>query len=91
MTYKMISADVKTNGEVRLPQSVRRALHLQRKGGLVGFVVERERVVLTRATIVPDAPLSDEEMAFLARSSKGGAGRRTFQTRETALRYLWSL
>ena len=32
-----------------------------------------------------------EEIAFLARLSKRGTGRRTFRTTDAALRYLWSL
>lgn len=86
-----MSTDVKANGELRLPKPVRRALHLPGKGGLVGFLIEGGRVVLTKATIVPEPTLSDEEIALLARSSKRGAGRRTFRTKDSALRYLWSL
>ncbi len=91
MHRRVVSADVKVNGEVQLPSPVRRALHLTGKGDLVGFVIEGGRVLLTRATVVPQPNLSDEEIAALARLSTRGAGRRTFRTKDAALRYLWSL
>jgi len=91
MTQKLVPADVKANGELRLPKSVRQALHLRGKGGLVGFVIEGDRVLLTKATVVPEPTLSDQEIASLARLSKRGTGRRTFRTQDAALRYLWSL
>ena len=87
----LISTDVNAQGELRLPKPVRRALHLAGKGGLVGFVIEHGRVLLTKATIVPESALSDEELAGLARLSKRGAGTRTFRTQDAALQYLWSL
>jgi len=58
---------------------------------VVGFIIEGRRVVLTKATIIPEPTLSDEEVASLARLSKGGTGRRMFRTQDDALRYLWSL
>ena len=91
MAQKVLATDVKANGALRLPKPIRQALHLGRKGGLVGFVVEGQRVLLTKATVIPDPTLSDEELAFLARVSKRGAGRRTFRTQDAALQYLWSL
>ena len=91
MTQKIVSTDVKANGELRLPKPVRQALHLRGKGNLVGFVIEGTRVLLTKATIVPEPTLSDEEVALLARLSKGGTGKRSFRTKDAALRYLWSL
>ena len=91
MGPQVVAATVKANGELRLPNPVKRALHLSRKGDMVGFVIEQGRVVLTKAMVVPQPILSDEELAFLARLSKRGTGRRTFRTTETALRYLWSL
>lgn len=91
MTQKLVPADVKANGELRLPKPVRQALHLRGKGGLVGFAIEGNRVLLTRATIVPEPTLSDQEIASLARLSQRGTGRRTFRTKDAALRYLWSL
>jgi len=91
MTQKIVAADVKANGEVRLPKPVRQALHLRGKDEVVGFVIEGKRVVLTKATVVPEPQLSDEEIAFLATLSKRGAGKQTFRTQDAALRYLWSL
>ena len=82
---------VKANGEVRLPKPVRAALHLRRKGALVGFIVVGGQVRLTKATVIPEPILSDEELAALARLSKRGAGRRTFRAQEAALRHLWSV
>ena len=91
MAQKIVSTDVKANGELRLPQPVRHALHLRGKGGLVGFVIDGGRVVLTRASVVPEPTLSDEELAALAHLSKRGVGKRTFRTRDAALRYLWGM
>lgn len=91
MTQRIIAADLKANGNLRLPQPVRNALHLRGKGGLVGFVIEGGRVLLTKATIVPEPTLADEEIARLARLSQRGAGRRSFRTKDAALRHLWSL
>ena len=91
MRYKMFPADVKANGQVQLPQSVRRALHLTRKGGVVGFVVEGGHVALTKATVVPEPTLCDEEITFLARLSRRGVGKHSFRTKEAALRHLWRL
>jgi hypothetical protein len=91
MSQPFIATEVNAQGEVRLPRSVRQALHLSAKGGTIGFFIEAGRVVVTKATVVPDAPLSTEELAFLARLSKRGVGTRTFRTTQGALRYLWSL
>ncbi|MBI2495850.1 MAG: hypothetical protein HYY59_03275 [Candidatus Omnitrophica bacterium] len=91
MAHTIVPAEVKANGDLRLPAPVRQALHLRRHGGLVGFVIEGKRVLLTKATVVPEPTLSEEELALLTRLSKRGAGRRTFRTTEAALRYLWSL
>lgn len=91
MGQRMVAADVDANGEVRLPPAVKHALHLRGKGGVVGFVIEGHRVLLTKATMVPESHLSEEEIAALARLSKRGVGKRTFRTTEAALRYLWSL
>ena len=92
MTYKrMFPADIRPDGVVRLPKSVRQALHLPRKAATVGFIIEGDRVVLTRTRIVPDTRFSDRELASLAKLSKRGAGRRTFHTADAALRHLWSL
>jgi bifunctional DNA-binding transcriptional regulator/antitoxin component of YhaV-PrlF toxin-antitoxin module len=87
----IVSAEVKANGELHLPKSVRQALHLRKGRGLVGFVIEGGRVLLTKAAIVPHSTLTDEELAELARLSRTGTGRRSFHTQDAALRYLWSL
>lgn len=91
MGKEIVSTDVKANGELRLPKPVRKALHLRNRGGLVGFVIEGDRVLMTKATVVPESVLSDEEVALLARLSKRSAGKRTFRTRDAALRHLWGL
>jgi len=91
MPRKIVSATVNANGELRLPKSVRQTLHLRHNGDLVGFMIEGKRVLLTKAAVVPEPVLSDEEIASLARLSKRGAGRRTFRTKDAALRYLWSV
>lgn len=91
MARTIISAEVKANGELRLPTRIRQALHLRGKKNLVGFVIEGKRILLSRATIIPEPTLSDEELAMLAQASKRGAGKRTFRTTDQALEYLWSL
>jgi len=91
MTTAMIPTSVDAEGRLRLPSSVRHALHLKRTGGLIGFVIQGDRVVLTKATVVPETSLSDEELAVLARWSKQGRGTRAFSTQDAALRHLWSL
>jgi len=91
MAQTMYPSKVNANGEVRLPKPVRAALHLRRKGALVGFVVVGGQVRLTKATVVPDSTLSEEEVAYLARLSKRATGTRTFRTQDAALRHLWSL
>ena len=91
MTHPIYPSTVRVNGDIRLPKPVRAALHLRGKDDLVGFVIVGGQVRLTKATVVPDATLSDEELAGLARLSKRGIGTRTFRTQEAALRHLWSL
>ena len=92
MKRQMVSTYVKANGTLQLPTSVRKLLHLRNRGGdLLGFVIDGSRVLLTKATVVPEPQLSDEEIAELARLSKQGRGRRAFRDQDTALQYLWSL
>ena len=91
MARTIVPVEVHANGALQLPRQVRAALHLRKSRELVGFVIEGRRVLLTRATVVPELALADEELAFLARQSKRGTGRRTFRTAEAALRHLWSL
>lgn len=88
---KLIPADVKPNGEVSLPKPVRQLLRLRGKHALVGFLIEGNRVILTRARVIPDLTLSDEEIAFLSSLSRQGAGKQSFRGPEPALQYLWSL
>ena len=91
MATRMLAVPVKANGELRLPKPIRKRLHLKGRGDLIGFVLEGSRVLLTKATVIPEPSLTDEELAYLARLSKRGAGRRTFRTSAAALRHLWSL
>ncbi len=91
MALKIVSANVKANGEVQLPKPVQQALAIAGKGGTVGFIVERSRVSLTKVKIIPDRNLSDEDIALLAQCSRGRVGRRTFRTKEATLQHLWSL
>jgi len=91
MSRVVVPAEVKANGDIHLPKPVTRALHLRGKRGLVGFVIDGKQVLLTRATVVPEPTLSDEEIALFAHLSKRGAGRKTFRSKEAALRYLWGL
>ena len=91
MSQKIVSTHVNANGALRLPKPVRQALHLGRKDEHIGFVIEGSRVLLTKATVVPEPTLSEEELMFLARLSNRGTGRRVFRTTEGALRHLWNL
>ncbi len=91
MTEKVCPVTVRPDGTVQLPRVVRRALHLRKVGGMVGFLIEGSRVRLVRTRIVPDVRLSDKDIALLARYSKQRVGKRSFRTTEAALRHLWSL
>ncbi len=91
MPKTVYATDVQANGTVRLPKPVQQALRLKGKHGIVGFVIDGKRILMTRARIVPDPTLSDEELAALARLSKRGAGKRSFRTVDAALRHLWNL
>jgi hypothetical protein len=85
------AADVKANGELRLPKRVRQILHVGGKGGRVGLMIQGTRVLLTPTTPTSKSALSDQEIAFLADVSKRGVGKRTFRTKDAALQYLWGL
>lgn len=90
-SIKIVSADVKANGQLRLPQSVRKALCLSGKSSMVGFIIDGRDVRLAKAAVPLKTSLSNDEVAFLASLSRRGAGKRTFRTPEAALRHLWSL
>ena len=78
-------------GQVTLPKDVREILKIQKPGQLVGFMVDGNTIKLTRAKVVQDTSLTEDEIAMLAKWSKKGKGRRIFKNAKTALKYLWSL
>jgi len=62
MTSKIITSPVGAKAQVTLPKVVREALHLKAQHDLVGFVIQGDRVALTRIEPVPSTdPFTDEE------------------------------
>lgn len=54
--------------QVTLPKAVRIALHLKEKRDIVGFIMEGNRVILTRVEPVPSSnPLTEEEWKKIER------------------------
>ena len=85
------SSSVSEKGQVTLPKSVRGILGINKPGQLVGFVVEGDSIKLTRAKVVKDTSITEDEMAMMAQWSKKGNGRKVFKTTKSALKHLWSL
>ena len=88
MTRKIITSPVGAKAQVTLPKVVREALHLKAQHDLVGFVIQGDRVALTRIEPVPSSdPFTDEEWKKIERL----AAQAPAATRENAadsLRYL---
>lgn len=67
MTH-IITAPVGAKAQVTLPKSVREALHLKARQDLVGFVIQGDRVALTRIEPVPSSnPFTAVEWARIER------------------------
>jgi bifunctional DNA-binding transcriptional regulator/antitoxin component of YhaV-PrlF toxin-antitoxin module len=65
---KMITAAVGAKAQVTLPKAVREALHLKAQEDLIGFVVQGDRVAITRIEPVPSSdPFTDDEWAKIDR------------------------
>jgi len=72
MTSKIITSPVGAKAQVTLPKAVREALHLTAQHDLVGFVVQGDRVALTRIEPVPSSdPFTDEEWRKIKRLAGG--------------------
>lgn len=85
---KVITAPVGAKAQVTLPKVVREALHLKPQEDLVGFVVEGERVALTRIEPVPSSdPFTDEEWKKIERLTSQ-TPTATFENGADSLRYL---
>ena len=64
----LITAPIGAKAQLTLPKAVRQALHLQARRDLLGFVIERGRVALTRIEPVPSSdPFSEEEWRAIDR------------------------
>ncbi|MBI4668035.1 MAG: AbrB/MazE/SpoVT family DNA-binding domain-containing protein [Elusimicrobia bacterium] len=53
--------------QITLPKAVRAALHIEKKGEMVGFMVQGERVILAKARIEPEETFTQEEWDKLLR------------------------
>ncbi len=85
---KIITAPVGAKAQVTLPKVVREALHLKPQEDLVGFVVEGERVALTRIEPVPSSdPFTDEEWTKIEQLTSQ-TPIATFGNAADSLRYL---
>ena len=68
MTTKIITSPVGAKAQVTLPKMVREALHLKAQHDLVGFLVQGDRVALTRIEPVPSSdPFTDQEWKKIER------------------------
>ena len=68
MTSKIITTPVGAKAQATLPKVVREALHLKAQHDLVGFVIQGDRVALTRIEPVPSSdPFTDEEWKKIER------------------------
>ena len=86
--FKVITAPVGAKAQVTLPKAVREALHLKPQEDLVGFVVEGDRVALTRIEPVPSSdPFTDEEWAKIERLTSQ-TPTATFENAADSLHYL---
>ena len=72
----MATSVVGVKAQITLPKAVREALNIRGKGERVGFILEGNRVILTRAAVVPVAPdYTDAELDALERLSRQSRGR----------------
>ena len=88
MTSKIITSPVGAKAQVTLPKVVREALHLKAQHDLVGFVIQGDRVALTRIEPVPSSdPFSDEEWKKIERLAAQTPAA-TCENAADSLRYL---
>ncbi len=88
MTSKIITSPVGAKAQVTLPKAVREALHLKAQHDLVGFVIQGDRVALTRIEPVPSSdPFTDAEWEQIERLASQ-APTAAFENAGDSLRYL---
>ncbi|OGW91875.1 MAG: hypothetical protein A3D28_03795 [Omnitrophica bacterium RIFCSPHIGHO2_02_FULL_63_14] len=64
----LITAPLGAKAQVTLPKAVRKALHLQDRQDMVGFIIQNGRVALTRIEPVPSRdPFTDQEWRAIDR------------------------
>lgn len=65
---KIITSPVGAKAQVTLPKAVRAALHLKDRADLIGFVIQGDRVALTRIEPVPSSnPFTEAEWRAVER------------------------
>lgn len=76
------SSTVGAKFQITLPKKVRQRLGISKPGGLVGFMMDGSRIVLTKAEIAPEGDSFTEEewskLVSLARS----APKKTYSSKE---------
>ena len=88
MTTKIITSPVGAKAQVTLPKSVREALHLKAQHDLVGFVIQGDRVALTRIEPVPSSdPFTEAEWKKIERVASH-APAATCENAAESLQYL---
>jgi len=89
---QIFSSPVKENGQITLPEQVRKLLGIKsKKGDVVGLVVENREIRIVKAHVVKDTSLTPDEIALMADWSKKGKGKKSFRKTQNALHYLWNL
>ena len=88
MTHKIITSPVGAKAQVTLPKSVREALHLKAQHDLVGFIIQGDRVALTRIEPVPSSdPFTEAEWAKIKQLATQSPAA-TCENATDSLRYL---
>jgi bifunctional DNA-binding transcriptional regulator/antitoxin component of YhaV-PrlF toxin-antitoxin module len=88
MTTKIVTSPVGAKAQVTLPKAVREALHLKAQHDLVGFVIQGDRIALTRIEPVPSSdPFTDAEWAKIDKLAAHPAAA-TFENAADSLSYL---
>ncbi len=85
---RMVTAPVGAKAQITLPKAVREALRLSDRNGLIGFVIQGDRVAITRVEPVPSSdPFSDAEWHTIDQLA-AQPPTATLQNSEQALQYL---
>lgn len=85
---KIITSPVGAKAQVTLPKAVREVLHLKAQHDLVGFVIQGDRVALTRIEPVPSSdPFTEAEWKQIERLASQ-APAAVFESAADSLRYL---